>query len=241
MTNTVNAQVTGSTVKASNVTVKAFDGTLAKEKGETTPEAANANLARLEEEGYDVNGTEALSNANGAKGSDVEVKEDSLGQDDVKNKDAYTAGTFKAKDNSGSLLVTSAVGLALNTSGQGTVTAGGAVVYNKITNDYVAEISGNSNITANGGTGVTVNANTDTLMVGVGAGAAASKGTSGVAAAGSVSYQDLNNTTKAKLENSTVTADTTNITAGNASKLINVTGQVSFSSGYAGSRFGFIY
>jgi len=234
LTNNVNAELADTTISATQLEVKAFDGKL------SVGEADNSHKSELlgtGGEGFDVAGVDAMADVNASNdgtkgGSDVSVADSNLGGSGGTTSDeAYKATTFTANDNAGNLIITGAVGTTLNNGSQGTVTAGAAVVYNNINNNFTSAIKNGSSITATGTDGIVVRSDSDTLLVGVAAGAAASKGQNGLAASGSASVQKLNAATTATVEDSTLTADKTNVEAESTSRLIDVAGQVSATKG----------
>jgi len=234
LTNNVNAELADTTISATQLEVKAFDGKL------SVGEADNSHKSELlgtDGEGFDVAGIDAMADVNASNdgtkgGSDVSVEDSNLGGSDGTTSDeAYKATTFTANDNAGNLIITGAVGTTLNNGSQGTITAGAAVVYNNINNNFTSAIKNGSSITATGTDGIVVRSDSDTLLVGVAAGAAASKGQNGLAASGSASVQKLNAATTATVEDSTLTADKTNVEAESTSRLIDVAGQVSATKG----------
>lgn len=220
LTNNVGVIIDGATISANSVDAKAFDG---KVKAE---EAANKHLETLANDGFDVKGQDAMNDVN-AQASDVTVDDAKYGQEnttdgaDAKAKDKFTAS------NKGNLIVTGATSVIVNTSSQGKATLGGAVSTNDIKNNFTTKISGGT-ITA---TGVNAEAKSDTLMVGVAAGVAASTGQSGAGLAGSASVMQLKNNTTATIEKATINAAKTHVNAATASRLINITGQVSATKG----------
>lgn len=220
LTNNVSATIEGATINATSVDVKAYDGGLEKNKYHD----------QLAEDGFDIDGKEAMDDVNAGDG-DVIVVKDNLGEDGAgsEGKEAYKGTKFAANENSGNLIVTSAAGLVLNTgNASASVTAGAAVSTNKIKNNFNAGVQGGS-ITTSGNTNV--KAESDTLMIGVAAGVAASTSAQGAVAIGSGSTLELHNNTIAEIENATVNASTTSVDAKTKSRLINVAGQVSVGKG----------
>jgi len=142
LTNNVNAELADTTISATQLEVKAFDGKL------SVGEADNSHKSELlgtDGEGFDVAGIDAwLINASndGTKGgSDVSVEDSNwvvpmvlLATRHIKQT------TFTANDNAGNLIITGAVGTTLNNGSQGTITAGAAVVYNNINNNFTSAI-----------------------------------------------------------------------------------------------------
>ncbi len=221
LTNKVGATIEGATITAGSVDVKAYDGGLAKNK-------YHDELAV----DFDIDGTDAMADVNAGDG-DVSVVKGSLGDADAGSagKEVYRGTNFTANDNSGNLIVTSAAGLALNTgNSSASVTAGAAVSTNTIDNSFHAGIEG-STVTTTGTT--SAKAESDTLVIGVAAVASASTAQQGLAGAASASTIGITNNTIAKVENSSVTANTTSVDAKTKSRLINVAGQVSATKGNA--------
>ena len=220
LTNKVGVIIDGATISANSVDAKAFDG---KVKAE---EAANKHLETLENDGFDVTGQDAMNDVN-AQASDVTVDNAKYGKKDTTDgADAKAKAGFTAS-NKGNLIVTGATSVIVNTSSQGKATLGGAVSTNDIKNNFTTKISG-GNIIA---TGVNAEAKSDTLMIGVAAGVAASTGQTGAGLAGSASVMQLENNTTATIEQATINAARTSVNAATASRLINITGQVSATKG----------
>ena len=224
LVNNVNVTIEGKAINADAIDAKAFDGEIT---------ATTTYLKDLADEGFDVDGKDAMADVNAAK-TDVSVDKNKLGAE-KKDKDGNEQGDdgrsvsdFKADDKKGNLIVSGAVSVIANTSSQGKVAAGAAAVNQKISNNFTTNIKG---ATINANT-VNANAESDTLMVGATAGVAVSTGQQGVAnIAGSVGVMQLNNNTTATIENSRITADAIEAKAENKSRLINVAGQVSVSKG----------
>lgn len=220
LTNDVSATIEGATINAASVDVKAYDGGLEENKYHD----------QLAEDGFDVDGKEAMDDVNAGDG-DVTVDKDKLGEEGAgsEGKEAYNGTKFAANENGGNLIVTSAAGLVLNTgNASASVTAGAAVSTNEINNSFNAGIKGGS-ITTSGNTNV--KAESDTLMIGVAAGAAVGTSAQGAVATGSGSTLELHNNTIAEIEDATVNASTTSVDAKTKSRLINVAGQVSVGKG----------
>lgn len=224
LVNNVNVTIEGKAINADAIDAKAFDGEIT---------ATTTYLKDLADEGFDVDGKDAMADVNAAK-TDVSVDKNKLGAE-KKDKDGNEQGDdgrsvsdFKADDKKGNLIVSGAVSVIANTSSQGKVAAGAAAVNQKISNNFTTNIKG---ATINANT-VNANAESDTLMVGATAGVSVSTGQQGVAnIAGSVGVMQLNNNTTATIENSRITADAIEAKAENKSRLINVAGQVSVSKG----------
>ena len=224
LVNNVNVTIEGKAINADAIDAKAFDGEIL---------ATTNHLKDLADEGFDVDGKDAMADVNAAK-TDVSVDKNKLGAE-KKDKDGNEQGDdgrsvsdFKADDKKGNLIVSGAVSVIANTSSQGKVAAGAAAVNQKISNNFTTNIKG---ATINANT-VNANAESDTLMVGATAGVAISTGQQGVAnIAGSVGVMQLDNNTTATIEDSRITADAIEAKAENKSRLINVAGQVSVSKG----------
>lgn len=224
LVNNVNVTIEGKAINAKEIDARAFDGEI---------NAATTHLEDLADEGFDVDGKDAMADVNAAK-TDVSVDKNKLGAE-KKDKDGNEQGDdgrsvsdFKADDKKGNLIVSGAVSVIANTSSQGKVAAGAAAVNQKISNNFTTNIKG---ATINANT-VNANAESDTLMVGATAGVAVSTGQQGVAnIAGSVGVMQLDNNTTATIEDSRITADAIEAKAENKSRLINVAGQVSVSKG----------
>ena len=222
--NNVNVTIEGKAINADAIDAKAFDGEIT---------ATTTYLKDLAADGFDVDGKDAMADVNAAK-TDVSVDKNKLGAE-KKDKDGNEQGDdgrsvsdFKADDKKGNLIVSGAVSVIANTSSQGKVAAGAAVVNQKISNNFTTNIKG---ATINANT-VNANAESDTLMVGATAGVAVSTGQQGIAnIAGSVGVMQLKNNTTATIEDSRITADAIEAKAENKSRLINVAGQVSVSKG----------
>lgn len=222
--NNVNVTIEGKAINAEAIDAKAFDGEII---------ATTNHLKNLADEGFDVDGKDAMADVNATQ-ADVSVDKDKLGAE-KKDKDGNEQGDdgrsvsdFKADDKKGNLIVSGAVSVIANTSSQGKVAAGAAAVNQKISNNFTTHIKG---ATINANT-VNAKAESDTLMVGATAGVAVSTGQEGVAnIAGSVGVMQLDNNTTATIEDSKITANAIEAKAENKSRLINVAGQVSVSKG----------
>ena len=224
LNNNVNVTIEGNAINAEAIDARAFDGEIL---------ATTNHLKDLADEGFDVDGKDAMADVNATQ-ADVSVDKDKLGAE-KKDKDGNEQGDdgrsvsdFKADDKKGNLIVSGAVSVIANTSSQGKVAAGAAAVNQKISNNFTTNIKG---ATINANT-VNANAESDTLMVGATAGVAVSTGQQGVAnIAGSVGVMQLDNNTTATIEDSAITANAIEAKAENKSRLINVAGQVSVSKG----------
>ena len=245
LTNNVGVTIDDTTINADSVEAKAFDGKInATITGkENAQETANKHRETLKKEGLDVDGQDATDDVNGverdedgkvktSQGSDVAVDDKKLGETTKdennveKGEDGKEVKDFTVS-NKGNLIITGATSAAINLSGQGKVTLGGAVSTNDIKNNFTTKISGGT-ITANG---VKAEAKSDTLMIGLAAGVATSTGQNGAALAGSASVMQLANKTTATIEKTAINAAKTSVNAATSSRLINITGQVSATKG----------
>lgn len=222
--NNVNVTIEGKAINADAIDARAFDGEIL---------ATTNHLKDLADEGFDVDGKDAMADVNATQ-ADVSVDKDELGAEkkgaDGKQQgdDGRSVAAFEADDKKGNLIVSGAVSVIANTSSQGKVAAGAAAVNQKISNNFTTNIKG---ATINANT-VNAKAESDTLMVGATAGVAVSTGQEGVAnIAGSVGVMQLDNNTTATIEDSKITANAIEAKAENKSRLINVAGQVSVSKG----------
>lgn len=219
--NNVNVTIEGKTINAEEIDARAFDGEI-----NATTKHLKEHLEALAEEGFDVDGKDAMADVNATQ-ANVSVDKDKLGAEE-QGDDGRSVSDFKADDKKGNLIVSGAVSVIANTSSQGKVAAGAAAVNQKISNNFTTHIKG---ATINANT-VNANAESDTLMVGATAGVAVSTGQQGVAnIAGSVGVMQLKNNTTATIEDSKITANAIEAKAENKSRLINVAGQVSVSKG----------
>ena len=135
-----------------------------------------------------------------------------------KNKaDNETKETVKLDKNTGSSIITVAGGLAA-TTGKGA--GGAAVAITDIENTYTADVK-HADITADE---LDVDAGSNSNIVTVAGGIAAANKGSGV---GSVSWNDVLNTTNVNIANSHIHAQQTAATAANQAQIVSVGGQIS--------------
>ncbi|WP_307973342.1 hypothetical protein [uncultured Phascolarctobacterium sp.] len=222
--NNVNVTIEGKAINAEAIDAKAFDGEII---------ATTNHLKNLADEGFDVDGKDAMADVNATQ-ADVSVDKDKVGAEkkgadgQEQGDDGRSAAAFEADDKKGNLIVSGAVSIIANTSSQGKVAAGAAAVNQKISNNFTTHIKG----AAIHADTIKAKAESDTLMVGTAAGVAVSTGQQGVAnIAGSVGVMQLDNNTTATIEDSRITANAIEAKAENKSRLINVAGQVSVSKG----------
>ena len=231
--NKVNVTISGGSITANNIDAKAYDGEI---------QATTTHLKDLSDDGFETDGKDTMNEINGldengrTHGADVSIDKNKLGKskkDAASNEqgdEGKEVNDFSADSNKGNLIISGAASIIANTSSQGKVTAGAAVVNQKIKNNFTTNITGTT-ITADT---VKANAESDTLMVGVAAGAAVSTGANAVAnLAGSAGVMQLENNTTTTIENANVTAKELEAKAATKSRLINVAGQVSVSKGKA--------
>lgn len=231
--NNVNVTISGGSISANKIDAKAYDGEI---------QATTTHLKDLSDDGFETDGKDTMDEINGVDengkthGTNVSIEKNKLGEskkDDAGNEqgdEGKEVKDFTADSNKGNLIISGAASIIANTSTQGKVTAGAAVVNQKIKNNFTTNITGTT-ITADT---VQANAESDTLMVGVAAGAAVSTGANAVAnLAGSAGVIQLENNTTTTIENATITAKELEAKATTKSRLINVAGQVSVSKGKA--------
>ena len=231
--NNVNVTISGGSISANNIVAKAYDGEI---------QATTTHLKDLSDDGFETDGKDTMDEINGldengkTHGADVSIDKNKLGESkkDAAGNEQGDEGKevtdFSADSNKGNLIISGAASIIANTSSQGKVTAGAAVVNQKIKNNFTTNITGTT-ITADT---VKANAESDTLMVGVAAGAAVSTGANAVAnLAGSAGVMQLENNTTTTIENANITAKELEAKAATKSRLINVAGQVSVSKGKA--------
>ena len=242
--NELNATGSDNTIYTQKLDVEARDGKL------STDTTTNTYIAQLKKEGFDVDDNagniEAVKNA--TEGKDIGVETDKDGNvrtNETTDKDGKKSSTVKytqtsaSVSNGGNTIVGSALNLTFKNDTTSGASVGAAVAHNKIDNDFTAKLSGGSvNITAADTAAtpsVKVAANSATLQVGVSAGVAVQTGSGikGAAAAGSVVIQREENDTTATLENITVKADHTAVTAENKSTQTTVAGLASISTANA--------
>jgi len=143
---------------------------------------------------------------------------ESLDTSNVKKDDTSTVLNLNNTGRQGSTIVSAAASLA----GTGNTAAGAAIAIDDITNSFTATIS-DSTLTSDS---VSATATSDTFLVGVAGGIAASGKFGGM---GSVSWQDIANTAKTNITDSTITTGSLTAEATNSAIMTNVAGQVSAS------------
>ena len=243
--NNVSATVDGGTIYTGKFSSVASDGKL------TEAEADNKYVAELNTTGtvtvdgtdkdgnptknkitynyYDLDGSNALANANGANGADVSVSVD------AKDNKSYTNSKLELK-NQGNTIVGVALGLGVTKGEGGSATSGTAAAaasINKVENNFASTVKNatiKTGASATGENAATVKAASDTSMVSVAAGVAASTSTGekvSISLAGSGAKQSISNNTLASVENATITTDKLAIDSSTKSTLVSVAGQVS--------------
>lgn len=245
VTNTVNSSIDGGNIMAFQISAEARDGKLSgtEETNKYTNElntipGSLTNFAGDEESTsetkhiYDLDGSDALKEANGATGADVSASV-TEGEDTEK-------ANYKNKNieltNKGNTIVGVALGLGVKTGDSGKLngTGAAAAVINQVKNDFQAKIS-HTTLTATqkseGAEAATkVIAGSDTRMVGVAAGVAV--GANGgekpsLSLSGSGVKQTIHNDTIATVEDATMATDRLDVQGTTASSLVSVAGQVS--------------
>lgn len=198
--NISNATVDGVTItgdSATKLTVEAYDTNFDHAK----------HINYIKDRGVDADGSSYTK-------ASVNHTNDS---EDNQNYNKALNNKVKTGKGSGNTIVTGAISVA-GTSGENAV--GASVVVDRITNNIHSNII-NSNITA----GKIINsANNDTLLIGAAAGAAGSKKFAG---AGSVSWQEIENSAIATTNNSTIKTNNIALDASNSMLGVNVAGQIS--------------
>ena len=205
------------------------------------------NAVKTEKKTYfDLDGTEALQNANGANGVDLDVTV-------ADNADKATYKNSKITlSNKGNTIVGVALGLGVKAGDNGQVQGAGAVAVNTntVTNDFMATVknatiaTSTSTYEANGDikdAALKIEAESDTSMVSMAAGvavAAGSDNTASLSLAGSGAVQNITNTTKATIEKASVTTDYLAVKGTTKSTLVSVAGQVSVETGKKGVSAG---
>lgn len=205
------------------------------------------NAVKTEKKTYfDLYGSEALKNANGANGVDLDVTV-------ADNADKATYNSSKITlSNKGNTIVGVALGLGVKAGDNGQVQGAGAVAVNTntVTNDFMATVknatiaTSTSTYEANGDikdAALKIEAESDTSMVSVAAGvavAAGSDNTASLSLAGSGAVQNITNTTKATIEKASVTTDYLAVKGTTKSTLVSVAGQVSVETGKKGVSAG---
>ena len=210
--NSAAAVVENTTIYAQKITVEANDAEMKNSYVNSLNSSWDIDISDIKEA---IKGSDSSAERNG-----TEVR--------------YTSSNTTVEDK-GNLIVTGAMGI---NAGKANASMAAGVSYTDIDNDFTAGIKGGKIVASNTAAGtdaVKVNAATNTTMVGVSAGmaVAADKQKSGIAAAGSVAIQNLNNDTKAYIQEADITANKVSALANNTSRLVTVAGQVSGGTGNA--------
>lgn len=213
LANNVDATVEGVSFSGESLNVAAYD----------TAETVNAHADSLKARGFDADGTEYLNQVKSAADENGDSSDDT------------TAVDINRK---GNLIVTGATSLGVTTGSDGG-SAGASISISDIKNDFNAGIKG-SNIITTGTTktdaegnkytvGTNVAADSNTILAGFAAGVAGSNGSFGVG--GSASWQQLHNDVTASIENSTIKAPVTDVSAVSGALAVNVAGQLGVTTG----------
>lgn len=213
LANNVDATVEGVSFSGESLNVAAYD----------TAETANAHADSLKARGFDADGTEYLNQVKSAADENGDSSDDT------------TAVDINRK---GNLIITGATSLGVTTGSDGG-SAGASISISDIKNDFNAGIKG-SNIITTGTTktdaednkytvGTKVAADSNTILAGFAAGVAGSNGSFGVG--GSASWQQLHNDVTASIENSTIKAPVTAVSAVSGALAVNVAGQLGVTTG----------
>ena len=275
LNNTVTAGITGGTITAGEVRVRAYDGDLVElavpgddDKKKAVSNASqksatdNEHLSELRELGFDLDGQRLLSSLNGIGGVDnIEINQDKLAADskltvsdlqeamnkllksdgtsaasqaNANSSSLYQNGDALANSTGGNKLISGALSLGVNTGDSSALTASAAVAVNQLQNTYDAFIDGatiSATIADNQSTSIEAKSNSFMLNVAAGVGGN-SQGREGFSVEGSGSGSGIttNNSVKATLKNSKVTAKDLAVTANTADELINVAGAGGYSS-----------
>ncbi|MGN1088027.1 MAG: hypothetical protein ACI4QQ_02770, partial [Phascolarctobacterium sp.] len=240
--NVVYTDSSGKIVDIYDITYKDKDGN-----------AVNPNeLKTTNKNFYDFTGNDALNQANGASADPTNTKGADLSVIVNENADKATYNSSKITlSNQGNTIVGVALGLGVVAGQETGVSGAGAAAasVNTITNNFTAAVK-NATIGTAGSTydndnklteaALRVEAASDTRMVSVAAGVAANAKSQGVsiAVAGSGAYQGINNTTKASVENSTISTDYLALNSTTESSLVSVAGQVSVETSQKGVAAG---
>lgn len=227
LNNDVLSAVDSSTIEMvgdNGLTVQSYDF---KEGAVTDPDyKANKHERYLTE--HEVNTDQAHYQSSIAN-SDSNYKADE--DDQNYNKALNTAKDKNAKDG-GSLIITGALSLSAS-SGNGA--AGGAFAIDNIDNKFVSRISNNSTITSKN---VNVMSDVDTRLIGIASGIA---GSGKFAAAGSISWANVDNKSEAYIADSDVTATggAVDVKATNDAVGVNVAGGIAAGTNAAGLAIAF--
>ena len=152
---------------------------------------------------------------------------------DLEDADKAVETTSASKGNT---IVSAALGVTGTDGGSSGLSGTVAVAINDIDNDFNAKII-NSTVTTAESTDVLAESNT--LLTSVAAGAAG--GSKAASAAGSVSWQTLDNNVEAGIEKSTVSSSKTNVTGQSNSLNVNVAGAVGVSTKSSGVGLALAY
>ena len=246
ISNTVNATIEGGTISTGKVSVEATDGKISVNEKEV---ADNSHVNDLNTKNaddttntiFDLDGSDAMSNANGNGGSDMEATVDENKKDSAN----YTHSNIEVK-NKGNTIVGTALGLGVKTGSSDKASAAGAAaaVVNSVKNNFTASVKGTTISTGTSSANdaaMKVGASSDTKMIGVAAGVAAtvkSGEKASFAASGSGVRQSIQNETTATVEDTTVNTDHLKISGETSSTLVSVAGQVSAETGKSGVAAG---
>lgn len=196
---------------------------------------------------FDLDGSGALTEANGVYGSDFTAAI-------VENEEqASYSNSELTLTNQGSTIVGVALGLGVKAGNNGLAQGAGAAAVNtnNIKNDFQASIrnatieTGASSYDSNGSlqeAALKVEAASATSMVSVAAGVSVTAGGQdkvSLALAGSGAVQKIENTTLAAVENTQVTTDYLDIKSSSSSELVTVAGQVGVETSKRGIAAGF--
>lgn len=185
---------------------------------------------------FDLDGSDAMAQANGKNGSDF-----SATVTEGKDKADYTSSEITLK-NQGNTIVGTALGLGVKTGDSGQVSGAGAAAasISHVKNTFKATVKNASMTTGtseNDDSALQVIASSDTRMVGVAAGVAAETSGSqqiGLGLAGSGVKQTITNQTTAAVEDSNLTTDHLLVNGTTSSSLVSVAGQVSVTTSQQG-------
>ena len=185
---------------------------------------------------FDLDGSDAMAQANGKNGSDF-----SATVTEGKDKADYTSSEITLK-NQGNTIVGTALGLGVKTGDSGQVSGAGAAAasISHVKNTFKTTVKNASMTTGTSesdDSALQVIASSDTRMVGVAAGVAAE--TSGsqqirLGLAGSGVKQTITNQTTAAVEDSNLTTDHLLVNGTTSSSLVSVAGQVSVTTSQQG-------
>ncbi len=245
ISNTVHATIEGGTISTGKVSVEATDGKISINGTEV---ADNSHVDKLNTKNaddttntiFDLDGSDAMSNANGKDGFDMDAKVE-------KDKESATYEHKKIEvTNKGNTIVGTALGLGVKTGSSDKASAAGAAaaVVNSVKNNFTASVKGatiSTGASSANDAAMKVGASSDTKMIGVAAGVAAtikSGEKASFAASGSGVRQSIQNETTATVEDTTVNTDHLKISGETSSTLVSVAGQVSAKTGKSGVAAG---